>query len=83
MYIDMKVEEKDDTEFIELADRLFRKLFEELGNENRNAVVADKLLLGVLMVINVLVTRRPNVCKYFVHLKQHLLTKCLFFYHPK
>jgi hypothetical protein len=44
-----------------------------MPSENRNAIVADKLLLGVLVVINVLLTKREGVRKHFKHMKKELL----------
>ena len=58
MYLDNKKDQHDDSEFIELADKLFKKLIDDIPNEARNAVVADKLLMGVLVVINILLKKR-------------------------
>ena len=58
MYLNNKKDQHDDSEFIELADKLFKKLIDDIPNEARNAVVADKLLMGVLVVINILLKKR-------------------------
>ena len=73
MYLDNNKDQQDDTEFIELADKLFKKLFDGLPSETRNNVISDKLLLGVLVVINILLKKREGVKKHFKYLKKDLL----------
>lgn len=83
MYIDNNKDQQDDSEFIDLAGKLFTKLFDELPGEPRNSIVSDKLLLGVLVVLNILVKKREGVKKHFAYLKKDLFQKCLFFYNPR
>ncbi len=83
MYLDNNKDQQDDSEFVDLAGKLFKKLFDDLPGEARNNVVSDKLLLGVLVVINILLKKREGVKRHFKHLKKELFEKCLFFYHPR
>jgi hypothetical protein len=83
MYIDNNKDQQDDTEFVDLAGKLFKKLFDDLPGEARNNVVSDKLLLGVLVVIDILLKKRKGLRRHFKHLKKDLFEKCLFFYQPR
>ena len=54
-----------------------------MPNEKRNPGMEDKLLVGVLVVLKVLLSKRLGVRQAFKHYKKELLEKCLFFYHPR
>lgn len=52
----METEDKDQF-FITLANRLLDKLFDNIEGEDRNAIIGDKIMVGILNTIRVLLKK--------------------------
>ena len=75
----LKEDSSKDPFFINLANDLLNKLFTQVTGEPRNALIGDKVIMGILMALDILVSN-PAVCKAMCLRKHEITEKCLFAY---
>lgn len=76
--LNSKSNEKDEY-FISLGNMLLNDLFEKVEGESRNLVISDKILLGILSVVETIIAKK-EVCVGLSWRMLELTEKCLFAY---
>lgn len=81
--IDLSIKENiNSVDLTKLAEELLNRVLGYQSDERRTSVIPDRIILGLLTVLNCILSTKPEVAAALTSYKWKLLNRCLFYPDP-